>query len=304
MNNLQLLSCVALLSASVYSCSDSKPSSAQVAPQALKDTLDSKVQQPVPKPEIQYHFAYKKEWTRKDSFEGAQHRDLLGILNRVDDKHLNRLDSFIVPDRFDLPAADYLPFPEYSDTLRLFRKIILFSYPTQTFAAYEFGKRILTGPTNMGKKATKTPTGLFFCNWKSKETRSTVNDEWVLKWNFNVSNMGGVGFHQYDLPGYPASHSCMRLLEEQAKFLYSWAEQWKLTPDGKLALKGTPVLIFGEYPFGQPRPWFALVRDAHALDINEEQLGALLQPHRDAILAAQEARAAVGGDSTIAQPAL
>jgi hypothetical protein len=291
MNSLQSLSGILLLSASVFGCSESQsPAGNKALP--LKDSVVATAPEPAPKPEIHYHFAYKKEWARKDSFEGNQHRELICYLNRVDDKHLNRLDSFIMPDRFDLPIADYLPFPEFSDTLKAFRKIILFSYPTQTFAAYESGKRILTGPTNMGKKATKTPTGLFFCNWKSKETRSTVNEEWILKWNFNVSNMGGVGFHQYDLPGYPASHSCMRLLEEQAKYLYSWAEQWKLTSDGKLSVKGTPVLIFGEYPFGQPRPWFALVKDPHALDINEEQLGTLLQPHREAIMAAQATRAA------------
>lgn len=290
----RLLFCLVLLSIAVYSCSESKPA---VPAFATGHPDTSVIPESVPeeprKPEIHYIFAYKKEWARKDSFEGAQHRDLLTIINRVDDRHLNRLDSFLMPDRFDLAPSEYLPFPLYSDSLKAFRKIILFSYPTQTFAAYEEGKLVLSGPTNMGKKATKTPTGLFFCNWKSKETRSTVNEEWVLKWNFNVSNLGGVGFHQYDLPGYPVSHSCMRLLEDHARFLYSWADQWKLTADGKLAWKGTPVVIFGAYPFGEPRPWYALVRDAHALDIDDRELGALLRPYRDAILAAQTVRAAV-----------
>lgn len=291
MNRRLFFLCVFFMSITWYACSESKPAVPAV-PEVRPDSISAKASEPaLPQaPEIHYHFAYKREWSRKDSFEGAQHRDLLAIINRVDDRHLNRLDSFIVPDRFDLSPAEYLPFPLYSDSLRSFRKIILFSYPSQTFAAYEAGKLVLTGPTNMGKKSTKTPTGLFFCNWKAKETRSTVNEEWILKWNFNVSNMGGVGFHQYDLPGYPVSHSCMRLLEHHAKFLYSWADQWKLTAQGTLAQKGTPVVIFGAYPFGAPRPWFALVNDPHALDISEEALAAIVQPYKDAILSAQESR--------------
>jgi hypothetical protein len=30
-----------------------------------------------------------------------------------------------------------------------------------------------------------------------------------LRWNFNIENKLGVGWHS--LPGYPASHSCLRL---------------------------------------------------------------------------------------------
>jgi hypothetical protein len=54
----------------------------------------------------------------------------------------------------------------------------------------------------MGREKDQTPTGLFFTNWKAEETTSTFNDEWV-KMNYNIINW--VGFHQYSLPGYPAS---------------------------------------------------------------------------------------------------
>lgn len=248
----------------------------------------------IKKPAIQYHFEKKDVWKLKDSFEGDKHRELLAAINRVDATHLKYLDSFLAPDQYSDSIADYLPFPKALPFLSDVNKIIIFSYPTQTFAAYEKGRLILTGPTNMGKKSSKTPTGLFFCNWKSKETRSTVDRSWVLKWNFNVSNLGGVGFHQYALPGYPASHSCMRLWADQAKFLYDWAEQWKLQGDALIA-KGTPVVIYGEYPFGEPRPWYALAQDPKALDITEEQLKDVIRPHLDEILKAQEARAAVSG---------
>ena len=190
------------------------PSKFTDSPNAAKEK-----KQVVEKPIFQYHFEYKKIWSKKDSFEGYTHQRLLAAINRVDEKHLKHLDSFLVPHQYDDSLAHYFPFPIQSAILSDINKIIIFSYPTQSFAAYERGHLILTGPTNMGKKLSQTPLGLFFCNWKSKEIRSTVDNDWILKWNFNVSNIGGVGFHQYDLPGYPASHSCMRLWAQQAEFL-------------------------------------------------------------------------------------
>lgn len=245
----------------------------------------------VASPSVQYHFEYKKIWSKKDSFEGYAHQRILAAINRVDEKHLQRLDSFLVPDNYDDSLKQYFPFPSQSAVLNDIDKIIIFSYPTQSFAAYERGNLILTGPTNMGKKASKTPLGLFFCNWKSKETRSTVDNDWILKWNFNVSNIGGVGFHQYDLPGYPVSHSCMRLWAQQAEFLYYWAEQWRLNAEQQLLAKGTPVIVYGEYPFGKPRPWFVLAQDPKALDITEENLAEILKEHKASILAEQQKRA-------------
>lgn len=253
--------------------------------------VEKEEKQVVEKPTIQYLFEYKKIWSKKDSFEGYAHQRILAAINRVDEKHLQRLDSFLVPDQYDDSLTQYFPFPAQSALLSDIEKIIIFSYPTQSFAAYEKGNLILTGPTNMGKKASKTPLGLFFCNWKSKETRSTVDNDWILKWNFNVSNIGGVGFHQYDLPGYPVSHSCMRLWAQQAEFLYYWAEQWKLNSSQQLMAKGTPVIVYGEYPFGKPRPWFVLAQDPKALDITEENLAAILQVHKATILAEQQKRA-------------
>lgn len=259
-------------------------------PSKYKDSLnvEKEKKQIVEKPIFHYHFEYKKIWSKIDSFEGYAHQRLLAAINRVDEKHLKHLDSFLVPNQYDDSLAHYLPFPIQSAVLSDINKIIIFSYPTQSFAAYEKGHLILTGPTNMGKKASKTPLGLFFCNWKSKETRSTVDNDWILKWNFNVSNIGGVGFHQYDLPGYPASHSCMRLWAQQAEFLYYWAEQWTFNAEHQLVAKGTPVIVYGEYPFGKPRPWFVLAQDGKAIDISEENLIEIVQVHKASILAEQQ----------------
>jgi hypothetical protein len=53
----------------------------------------------------------------------------------------------------------------------------------------------------MGSEKHKTPTGLFFHELESRGNDSTFDDEWDLRWNFNIENKLGVGWHQYSLPG-------------------------------------------------------------------------------------------------------
>jgi hypothetical protein len=142
----------------------------------------------------------------------------------------------------------------------------------------------------MGRKAHPTPVGLYFCNWKAEETISTFNDEWKLKWNFNIENKAGIGFHQYTLPGYPASHSCLRLRETDAKLLYNCAEQWKLNKKEEVLYKGTPVIIFGIYPFDGPKPWMILTTNPAALDLTSAGIEQVLQPYLPSIKEAVRTR--------------
>ena len=203
-----------------------------------------------------------------DSFS-KEERSLIAAINRVDPNLLRYQDSVIVPSDLSKPIEAYFPFPDTLPVINDVYRMIIFSYPAQAFAAYEYGKLAITGPTSMGKAKTKTPTGIFYTNWKAEESISTSNSEWLLRWNFNVANFKGVGFHQYQLPGYPASHSCMRLREEDAKLLYNYAWQWVLTDSGRtVQYYGTPVLVYGSYPFGKRKPWRQLADDAQALYID------------------------------------
>jgi lipoprotein-anchoring transpeptidase ErfK/SrfK len=217
----------------------------------------------------------------------------LQFINRCDAAALKTKDTVLVPSEF-LDVMQYSPFPFHVDALKDVKKIVFFSYPAQIFAAYEYGDLVHTGPTNMGRKKDPTPTGLFFANWKAEETKSTFNDEWELKWNFNIENKLGVGWHQYQMPGYPASHSCLRMLEEDAKYMYEWADQWELKGTDNVLANGTPVIVFGAYPFGSQKPWLALLQDPKAMDISEDALNNELQPHLPEIMEAQKKRAALG----------
>lgn len=238
-----------------------------------------------------YQFANAKQWLTNNKDSGQL--QIVLAVNRTDKSGFVQMDSVIIPTDLSGDIAFYLPFPLEVASLEPVYKIIFFSYPTQTFAAYENGILIYTGPTNMGRKKDPTPTGLFHTNWKAEETTSTFNDEWDLKWNFNIENKLGVGFHQYALPGYPASHSCLRMQEKDARFMFNWADQWILEGTDNILANGTPVIVFGSYNFDAPKPWLQLVTNPHALDITEAEIQQQAASYLNTILAEQEKRKTV-----------
>jgi len=238
---------------------------------------------------IAYEWKDAKQWLQ-DSTLSEQEKELVYAVNRTDAANFKKMDSVLVPVDLSGDLVYYFPFPLEVPALNDVSKLVFFSYPTQTFAVYERGVLVHTGPTNMGREKDQTPTGLFFTNWKAKKTISTVNDEWELKWNFNILNKGGIGWHQYTMPGYPASHSCLRLTTKDAKYLYDWADQWVLANKTTIQVKGTPVIVFGAYDFNASKPWLKLLSDPHALDISEEELEDTAEPFLDQIFTEQENR--------------
>lgn len=212
-------------------------------------------------------------------------------LNRLDSKNKGRADTLVIPKEIDTTLMSYSPFPFHLDILNDVKKFVIFSYPIQAYGVYSNGNLVKWGPTSMGKKTAQTKRGLMFANWKKELSISTVSDEWKLPYNFNIHNTLGIGWHEYALPGYPASHSCLRLLREDAKWLYSYADQWILNKGGAtVRANGTPVIVFGDYKWGYGKPWKQLARDMKANDISEEQMNSVIAPYIDKILEEQKKR--------------
>jgi lipoprotein-anchoring transpeptidase ErfK/SrfK len=256
-------------------------------------TLKQPPQRQQPKT-VTYQLANAKQWllANKDSNQLS----IVLAANRTDKAGFAQMDTVIIPTDMTGDIAYYLPFPLQVPYLADIKKIIFFSYPTQTFGTYENGILMYTGPTNMGRKKDPTPTGLFYANWKAEKTISTVNDEWELLWNFNIANKDGVGWHEYAMPGYPASHSCLRLQEKDARYLYDWADQWILEGTETVLANGTPVIVFGSYNFDAPRPWLQLTTNPHALDITADEIQKQTMPFLDKILTEQTKRETVQTD--------
>ncbi len=244
---------------------------------------------------ITYHLLYPKDSIKKmakalDTTQLA----ILSAVNRADKNNIINLDTIAVPADLTQKIQQYFPFPFELSFAKDINKIIFFSYPAQVFAAYEHGRLVHTGATSMGRRADATPTGLFYTNWKAEKTTSTFNDEWDLKWNFNIENKLGVGFHEYAMPGYPASHSCLRLTESDAAYLYNWAQQWELQGTDNIIAYGTPVIVFGSYPFGSARPWLTLAQNAGALEITAQALQDTVTQYLPDIMQKQQQRIALG----------
>lgn len=250
----------------LFSCNNKKENTPTSKDKTTKIEIEKQIT-------INYRLLTSKDSVKKFiKYSDSNNLKVVAAVNRADVKFLNKFDSIIIPLDLTQSIKQYFPFPFEVSYLKDIKKIIFFSYPTQSFAAYQNGVLVYTGPTNMGRKTDMTPTGLFYTNWKAEQTTSTFNDEWDLKWNFNIENKLGVGFHQYDMPGYPASHSCLRLSEKDAKYLYEWADQWNLKGTDNILAQGTPVIVFGNYPFGSSKPWLALANNERALNISNADL--------------------------------
>jgi hypothetical protein len=189
---------------------------------------------------------------------GERRLALLEKLNRADVEHLARLKAYIVPSVWDADELSYSPLPIEYERAREKKKAIVVHLPQQVFGGYEQGRLVRWGPVSSGSAKSPTPQGQYHLNWRSRGHQSTVDERWFLPWYFNFINKRGISFHEFALPGYPASHSCLRLLKRDAMWLFSWGEEWKLDSKGwKISEQGTPVLILGQYRFDQPPPWLS-----------------------------------------------
>lgn len=197
---------------------------------------------------------------------------VLEKLNRTDVVHLPRLDQLVVPSVWYADDLQYSPFPLRYPAAVPLPKLLVVDQPAQAFAAYEEGRLVRWGPVSSGRRAYPTPSGLFHLNWRSRGRHSTVNPQWYMKWYFNFENARGLALHSYTLPGYPASHACVRLLERDAIWIYGWGEGWTRGARGEVVQRGTPLLISRQYAFGALPPWRSLEYLARGIELPDAPL--------------------------------
>lgn len=82
------------------------------------------------------------------------------------------------------------------------------------------GLEIFTTKVSSGKKDKPTPTGTYVITQKYPMWRSSLYNNAAMPFFMRLS-CSAVGLHQGVLPGYPASHGCVRLPEASAKKLFA-----------------------------------------------------------------------------------
>ena len=193
---------------------------------------------------------------------------LLEKLNRADRRNLARQPELVVPESWVDDELTYSVLPAHFPSSVSFPKLLVVHVPGQMFGAYESGTLVRWGPVSTGTRGSPTPAGAFHLNWRSIGRSSTVDPDWFMRWYFNFGNHDGLAFHEYALPGRPASHGCIRLLERDAQWLYEWGEGWTLNASGtRIMQPGTPVFLIGHYDFDAPPPWRSLAWLARRLEL-------------------------------------
>lgn len=110
---------------------------------------------------------------------------------------------------------------------------VVVSIPEQLVHVYRNGVRIAVSTCSTGKPGHSTPTGVFVVLQKDKHHRSSTYNNAPMP-NMNRLTWSGIALHAGNLPGYPASHGCVRLPLAFSENLF------------EITHLGTPVIISGK----------------------------------------------------------
>ncbi|WP_066959715.1 L,D-transpeptidase [Rhizorhabdus dicambivorans] len=145
--------------------------------------------------------------------------------------------------------------------------VIVVSIAQQRAYAYRNGLPIGISTVSTGKKGHETPTGVFTLLQKNVDHKSNLYDDAPMPYMQRLT-WDGIALHAGNLPGYPASHGCVRLPLGFAKLLY---EVTKL---------GLTVIVTGgaEVPRFAPTP--SILSNDPAKGKEELFGGTLWQPER------------------------
>jgi hypothetical protein len=251
-----LFSCFCLF---LSACNDEKP------------TIE-KEQEVVKKPQIDtfeiinYHtIKFGSNSERNEFFKQLSEKpnfsiDVMKLLNRKEWNLVKSSKTVIYPDTFLTDLRAYSFFPSYYPEAENIPKIIFVSTKYQAVAFYENGILKKFAAVNSGKERTQTYPGRYQLNFRQRTRLSSIDSNWEMNYYFNFNAEAGMAFHQFYMPGYPASHSCMRMFEEDAKWLYSWGKAAKYDSTRRpIPNTGTTVIILDHYEFGKSyRPWMDL----------------------------------------------
>ncbi len=97
------------------------------------------------------------------------------------------------------------------------RKVVI-DLSSQRLTLYENGKATFDAPVSTGRRGNRTPTGSFVITDKHKKHNSSIYGSSMPY--FQRLSCAAFGFHQGNLPGYPASHGCIRMTWTGAKTMF------------------------------------------------------------------------------------
>jgi lipoprotein-anchoring transpeptidase ErfK/SrfK len=112
--------------------------------------------------------------------------------------------------------------PEFLPGAANYEKYILIDRRQQYLGLYERGNLKYVYPISSGT-SNSTPLKKFVVNYMDQVHNSTIYEQAPMDHALNIGNAYFI--HEGIVPGYPASHGCIRLFPLHARFLfYQWAK--------------------------------------------------------------------------------
>lgn len=158
----------------------------------------------------------KKNDSWKTLFPNKYHRELVQRLNRTNKGLWNR-NWILVPNDVNKDYMSFSPLPFYTDTNN--KKTIIIDISELAFGAYDKdGELVHWGPVNPGKDSSQTVRGTDFQIYRKGDASC-----WSKKYESYIPYCmffhKGFAMHGYSMPGYPASHGCVRIYNDDALWL-------------------------------------------------------------------------------------
>ncbi len=164
----------------------------------------------------------------------------------------------------NLAPGSYLWHPELSPEGPV---AMIVSLPDQLVHVYRNGIEIGVSTCSTGKPGHETPTGVFVILQKDRNHHSSTYNNAPMP-NMERLTWSGIALHAGNLPGFPASHGCVRLPLEFSKLIF------------EITHLGIPVIIADEKsaPETVVHPGFVLPAEAEK-QANEAVLNAAKNAH-------------------------
>lgn len=168
-----------------------------------------------------------------ERFRRLNRRDLLkvGVAAGVTLVAAETVGQEVLKEISDLKPGEFTWHPDRQPTGPV---AVVVSLPEQLVHVYRNGIRIAVSTCSSGRPGHDTPTGVFVVLQKDKDHHSSTYNDAPMP-NMNRLTWSGIALHAGNLPGYPASHGCVRLPLDFSAKLFT------------VTHLGTPVIIAGSH---------------------------------------------------------
>jgi hypothetical protein len=190
----------------------------------------------------------KLKWTdTPEGLFGEHWQDVLRF-NRLDRRHFIGGRSIKVPKRLE-DIKDYTPLPATYPDAEKDEKFILVDQSEMFLGAYEHGKLVFSAPAAVGIKGHRVPNGEFRIDAADRMhisnlyTVEEIGRPYPMHYGLRfyvdkkVKTWPSYFIHGRDVPGYPASHGCIGLYDEEMQIEYYSAHDRKVNKPYYHALK-------------------------------------------------------------------